>query len=50
MFSVEQIESMAGAISGPVDVEIIEGGSHQLLMFDTERFSNAVTGFVGRLL
>ena len=50
MFSVEQIESMARAIAGPVDVEIIEGGSHQLLMFDTERFSKAVSGFVGRLL
>ncbi len=50
MFSVEQIESMAAAISGPVDVQIIDGGSHQLLMFDTERFSAVLTDFVEGLL
>ncbi len=46
MFSEDRMRAMAKGIAGPVEVEIIKGGSHQLLMFDTERFSNAVQTFV----
>ena len=50
MFSEDRIRDMANAISGPVGVEIIEGGSHQLLMFETARFSDLVHNFVGEQL
>lgn len=46
MFSEDRVRAMAKGISGPVDVDIVEGGSHQLLMFETSRFSDAVHGFV----
>jgi len=50
MFSESRIREMAKGIAGPVEVNIVEGGSHQLLMFDTERFSTAVHEFVGKQL
>ena len=46
MFSEDRVRAMAKGIEGPVSVDIIEGGSHQLLMFETARFSDAVHGFV----
>ncbi len=46
MFSEDRVRTMASAIVGPVSVDIIEGGSHQLLMFETARFSDAVHKFV----
>lgn len=46
MFSVEQMKKTASAIGGPVEYKSFEDGAHQLLMFDTERFSDAVDAFV----
>lgn len=48
MFPPDTIREAAAAIAGPVDVEILPDGSHQLLMFDTQRFSDAVDVFVRR--
>ncbi len=50
MFPPDTITAMADAIAGPVETVILADGSHQLLMFDTERFSDAVHDFVNRHL
>ena len=44
-FTPDVIESAAGVIGGPVDVKFIEGGSHQLMLFHTAEFSEAVHEF-----
>lgn len=42
---VEVVQAIASEIGGPVQVEILEGAKHQLMLFETEKFSNIVHKF-----
>ncbi|MEM1106699.1 MAG: alpha/beta hydrolase [Pseudomonadota bacterium] len=44
-FTPEVIKMAAGAIGGPVEVKIFEDAGHQLMLFHTEAFSDAVHTF-----
>ena len=39
------LEAMVAGIGGPVSVEVFEGASHQLMLFETEKFSDLVHAF-----
>jgi len=44
-FPPEVIKMAADAIGGPVTLRIFDGADHQLMLFDTDRFSDAVHAF-----
>lgn len=44
-FPPEIIQAIAGTIAGPVQVEILEGAPHQLMLFETVKFSTLVDDF-----
>ena len=44
-FPPDLIKMAADAIGGPVEVKIFDGASHQLMLFHTADYSNAVDGF-----
>lgn len=50
MTPVAEVERVAKAIAGPVRFELIPGGKHQLMLFNTEAFSNLVEDWVSSLL
>ena len=39
------VERMASGIGGPVEIEIVAGAPHQLMLFATATFSDLVHGF-----
>jgi len=47
---VKAIEACARSIAGPVRFEILAGAPHQLLMFETERFSDLIESWAGTVL
>ena len=47
-WTVEIVKSAASQIAGPVELKIFEGAGHQLMLFHTEQFSDAVQDFVLR--
>ncbi|MES9968499.1 MAG: alpha/beta hydrolase [Candidatus Thiodiazotropha sp.] len=49
-FPPEVMKSAADAIAGPVELYCLEGGSHQLMLFHTETFSEKVHDWVNRQL
>jgi len=50
MTPVEVVEQCARAIAGPVQFELIEGGKHQLMLFNTDVFSDLVERWVTPIL
>jgi len=44
--SVETVRGCAASIAGPVRVEVLAGAGHQLMLFDTDRFSNLIESWV----
>lgn len=44
-FPAEAVKAVAGGIGGPVELEIFEGAGHQLMLFETEKFSDRVHEF-----
>jgi len=44
-FSPAALDAMAASIGGPVTKLLFEDGHHQLMLFETEKFSNAVHEF-----
>lgn len=49
-FPPAMMKSTADAIAGPVEYYMVEGGSHQLMLFHTEEFSNKVEGWIANYL
>lgn len=47
---VRRFRATAAAIGGPVRFELIPGGKHQLMLFNTEVFSNLVEEWVAPIL
>lgn len=45
-FPVEMVKMAAAAIGGPVEFKVFDDATHQLMLFDTERFSDAVHEWV----
>ncbi len=41
-FSPEVVKTVAEGIGGPVDFRVFEGAGHQLMLFETEKYSDAV--------
>jgi len=50
MTPVEAVERCAKGIAGPVRFELIPGGKHQLMLFNTEVFSDLVEDWVAPIL
>lgn len=50
MTPVAAVEQAAKSIAGPVRFELIPGGKHQLMLFNTEAFSDLVEDWVGPIL
>jgi len=50
MTPVAEVEKTARAIAGPVRFELVEGGKHQLMLFNTEAFSALVEDWVAPIL
>ncbi len=50
MTPIERVEATAKAIAGPVRFEIIQGGRHQLMLFNTEVFSDLIEDWVAPIL
>ena len=44
-FPPEVIKAAAGSIGGPVELNIFKDATHQLMLFHTQEFSNAVDAF-----
>lgn len=45
---VDRMRAVAGSVGGPVEVFVLPGGVHQLMLFHTASFVNAITEFVRR--
>jgi alpha-beta hydrolase superfamily lysophospholipase len=43
---LKAFETCVASISGPVRFEVLSGAGHQLMLFDTDRFSNLIEGWV----
>ena len=41
-FAVDMVKAVAATIGGQVGFELFEDAAHQLMLFETERFSNTV--------
>ncbi len=50
MTPLERVEATAKSIAGPVRFEIIEGGRHQLMLFNTEVFAGLVEDWAAPIL
>jgi len=44
------LDAMAGTIGGPVQKKLFENSHHQLMLFETESFSDAVHGFCTEII
>ncbi|MFN5821559.1 MAG: alpha/beta fold hydrolase, partial [Novosphingobium sp.] len=50
MTPVTAVEATAKGIAGPVRFELVPGGKHQLMLFNTEVFSSLVEDWAAPLL
>lgn len=48
--AVETVRTCAESIAGPVRFEVLTGAAHQLMLFETERFSSLIEDWVGPIL